>query len=360
MSGEVLEAQSGARRSFVTAARRAAVAWKNTTRLLPEAARSAAPYGSRPGALPFVLPAEHRWLNLLPAAREVARSRFEAAGIHWHGDEDAPSAHLLSSQIQCLNALAPLVDRPDLLARWLGQILPVESVLPFGAPTSSAWDATDHVVFEWQGLADHLGEWRGGVPSRGTRATSIDAAVRYRAPGGKVEMALIEWKYVESYPNGGLLTGSAYYQRQRVERYRPLAEDPQGPLCLGGDVGYEDLLAEPTYQLMRQQLLAWRMEVEAELEVSRVVVVHCAPSANAALLQDSLGGDRFERLGRARGGLIPAWQALLRRTDRFVSFDTAKLVAPDSVCDDDFKDRYAHLASPAGESTVPIAEHDGR
>jgi hypothetical protein len=56
---------------------------------------------------------------------------------------------MLSSQIQCLNTLAPTVDRPDLLSAWLGQHLPVAEVLPFGAITDSPYDESDHVVFEW-------------------------------------------------------------------------------------------------------------------------------------------------------------------------------------------------------------------
>ena len=56
---------------------------------------------------------------------------------------------MLSSHIQCLNTLAPMVDRPDLLSAWLGQHLPVAEVLPFGAITDSPYEESDHVVFEW-------------------------------------------------------------------------------------------------------------------------------------------------------------------------------------------------------------------
>lgn len=341
--------------TFVAAARRAAVAWKDATPLLVAAAKLPSPYGSRPGALPFVLPGDYRWDNLLPEAREVARTRFAAAGIHWHGDADGPNPHLLSSQIQCLNALAPLVNRPEDLARWLGEFLPVDEVLPFGATTESPFDATDHVVFEWQGQIDHLGEWSGHTPTRGARATSIDAAVRYRTPSGELEVALIEWKYTESYPYAGRLDGSAYYHYRRLVRFRTLAQNPESPIRLDLGVDYEDLFADPTYQLFRQQLLAWRLEVTSELGVSRAVVVHAAPAANVALLQESLGMHRFQRFAEARGGLTSAWHALLRRPDRFVSVDTARLVAADSVCGADFLARYAHLADPVAVRERAIA-----
>ena len=331
---------------FTIAARKAAAAWKSTSGDLPPEATLPASYEGKTGPLPFVLPAEYRWHNLLPEAREIARSRFEAAAIQWHGDGDGPNPHLLSSQVQCLNALAPLVDRPADLAHWLGGFLPVAEVIPFGAETDSPYDATDHVVFEWQGLVDHLGEWRGLAPTRGAKATSVDAAVRYRTSTGTVEMALIEWKYTESYPYGGRLGGSALYHQRRIDRYRELASDPASPVRLDRGVDYEDLFAEPTYQLFRQQLLAWQIEAAGELGVTRAVVVHAAPAVNAALLSASLGGHRFRRLAEANGGLIGGWRMLLRRPDRFVSVDTSELVAEGSVCTKDFRKRYAHLHNP--------------
>jgi hypothetical protein len=128
-----------------------------------------------------VFPGEFRWLNLLPEAREVARTRFAAAGVRWHGDEDGPNPHCCSSQIQCLNALAPFVDDPGALKAIFSDVLPIDEVLPFGASTPSAFDASDHVVFEWQGADDLLGEW-GRTVVRGAHATSADAAIRYRTP----------------------------------------------------------------------------------------------------------------------------------------------------------------------------------
>ncbi|MDQ6798498.1 MAG: hypothetical protein M3011_10870, partial [Actinomycetota bacterium] len=281
--------------------------------------------------------------------------------IAWHGGGDGPNPHLLSSQIQCLNALAPLVDRPVELARWLGGFLPVAEIIPFGASTDSPYDATDHVVFEWQGLVDHLGEWGGTAPTRGSMATSIDAAVRYRTPTGAVEMALIEWKYTESYPDGGRLGGSAYYHRRRLDRYRELALDADSPVRLDQGVDYEDLFAEPTYQLFRQQLMAWQIEVTGELDVTRAVVVHAAPAANSALLVDSLAGHRFRRLAEANGGLIGGWRALLRRSDRFVSVDTSALAGDSSPCSEGFRRRYAHLLTPIPPlaSTAPAASPAG-
>jgi hypothetical protein len=67
-------------------------------------------------------------------------------------------AVFLSSQFHCLNTLAPMVDRPGPLFAWLGQHLPVADVLPFRAIPTSPYDESDHIVFEWQGTLDHLGQ----------------------------------------------------------------------------------------------------------------------------------------------------------------------------------------------------------
>jgi len=190
--------------TFRDSARAAGVAWKATSDDLVPEARASGPYGSSKALYPFVLPHAHRWYNLLPSAREVARTRFAAAQIRWHGDEDGPNPHTCSSQIQCLNALAPFVEAPESLARLFGSVLPIDEVLPFGATSPSNFDATDHVVFEWQGSHDYLSEWGSG-PIRGAHATSADAAIRYRATSGHIEMALVEWKYTESYPHRGRL-----------------------------------------------------------------------------------------------------------------------------------------------------------
>lgn len=337
--------------SFVAEARQAAIAWKASTPLLPEAGRQRAPYGSWHQLLSFVLPLEYRDLNLLPDAREVALTRFAAAGIHWHGDGIGPNPHLVSSQIQCLNALAPLVDAPEALAAWLRPYLPdLDEVIPFDAPTDSPYDATDHVVFEWQGLIDHLREWHGQQPTRGAMATSVDAAIRYRSTDGQTAMALIEWKYTESYPDGGRLAGTAAQHHRRLVRYRELFDDPDSPVELPDGVDYEDLFAEPVYQLLRQQLLAWRLEAEEELGIARAVVVHVAPSRNVALLRDSLGAPRSERHAHDHGGLTEGWKAMLRRPDRFVCIDSATLVAAGSMCGQDFQQRYAHMGGPSDHS----------
>jgi len=56
---------------------------------------------------------------------------------------------MLSSQIQCLNTLAPMVDRPDLLSAWRDSISQSRKCSRLGVITDSPYDESDHVVFEW-------------------------------------------------------------------------------------------------------------------------------------------------------------------------------------------------------------------
>lgn len=327
--------------SLVSRERAAATAWKAITPLLPEEARAPAPYEGIGPSYPFVLSTEHCWLNLLPEAREIARTRFDAAGIRWHSGGTRPSNHLLSSQVQCLNALAPFVDDPRALATIFGSVLPIDEVVPFGAATSSPYDASDHVVFEWLGLASYMNEWpTGAAPSRGAYATSADAAIRYRNPEGDIEIALIEWKYTERYPENGQLEGGAAKQATRLGRYQDLWSDPASPIRVDV-VPYEGMFAEPAYQLFRTQMLAWKIEQAGELDARRVRVVYAAPSTNTDLLERSLGSPAFEQAAASAGlSLITAWRSMLRRPDRFVSFDTLSLVQQGAPTSDHYAARY--------------------
>jgi hypothetical protein len=327
-------------RRFALEARAAATSWKATSPSLPEAAREPGRYRGSGPAYSFCLPLEARDLNLLPDAREAALERFASAGIPWHHGGARPSNHLLSSQVQCANALAPFVSSPGALARMLGTVLDIADVLPFGAETASPFDRTDHVVFEWIGLANHLNEWRGESGTRGANNTSADAAVRYRTPAGQTELALIEWKYTEQYL-GHELSGGETSKAVRAARYVDLLADEDSPIRTDL-VGLDDLLVEPFYQLMRLQLLAWRMETAHELDVDRVRVVYMAPSANGELAR-SFNRPSLRALAGPSGSVFDAWRALLRRPDRFVFLDTAALVTPDAPPSAEFRARYGHI-----------------
>ena len=163
--------------NFVDEARRAAVRWKGITKTLPEAARESAAYRGATGPpLPFCLPAAFARYNLLPAGRDHGLLRFEELRIPWHhGVDGSPNNHLLSSQVQCVNALAPFAQDPSAVRRLFGAVLDIAEPLPFGSTGS---DGDDLIVFEWIGEDDYLGESGSGLRTRGAKATSADAAIR--------------------------------------------------------------------------------------------------------------------------------------------------------------------------------------
>ena len=129
---------------------------------------------------------------------------------------------------------------------------------------------------------------------------------------------------------------------------------PESPIRVDRAFSYEDLFAEPIYQLARTQALAAAMEQAEELGASVVRVVYAAPSANAALLRESLGTMRFEQHAAAFGSdLVRAWSAALRQPDRFRYLDTANWVASDAPTTAEFRDRYGHLRNPAPPVAPP-------
>jgi hypothetical protein len=315
--------------TFRDQAATAALAWKQATPLLPDAAREPAPYfddeqqPGRPSKL--CVPVEFAECNLLPDAREIALDSFRRDDIRWHAQTPAgPSNHLLDSQVQCVNALAPLANKPDAIRHAFGTSLDIQEVVPFepGNP--------DFLVFEWIGLIDYLDEGHGKKRTRGSRTTSVDAAFRFQTPSGSIEIALCEWKYTERY-KGDPLGGPSL--DTRLNRYRPWWDDPESPVRTDV-IPYEDLFVEPFYQLFRQQLLAHEMERAHELEADCVRVVYAAPSANGELW-NSLTRASHRSAGT---NLRAAWMAMLRHQDRFVVIDTASAVS--LLVSNDFQHRY--------------------
>jgi hypothetical protein len=321
--------------TFRTEADAAQITWKLTTDSLPEDARLAGPYTMNGSARPLCFPQAYAHLNLVEPARDTALSRFKADAILWHqGLNGGPTTHLCSSQVQCVNALAPFVTDPDGLRNVLGGILPIDQMLPFDA---SGTFPDDLVVFEWIGLKDYLGEAAGGKRSRGAHVTSADAAVRYLNTSGEIEIALLEWKYVERY-SCGPLTGGAASLEKRKKTYKRWWSDA-GPLQ--PDVlTYDAIFTEPLYQLFRLQCLAIEMENHREQDAERVRLVVAAPRRNRGFWNAIPHAQRDDYTS-----LDVLWQDLQRQPDRFHILDTATLVGEHGSGVADFRNRYAHLSS---------------
>jgi len=293
-----------------------AAAWKEGTKTLPEHARAAAPYVTKDGAAAgqprdFCLPADHAALNLLSDVREQALALFAELEIPWHaGTGTGPSNHLLSSQVQCVNALTSMVTDPERIRRAfaaidVGEVLQVEP--------------GRFLTFEYIGPKDYLNEAPAGVRVRGAHCTSVDAAFLHRAPDGATELVLVEWKYTESYR---LRSPDPVRDAVRRGRYLALIQDPEGPVR--SDVlAFEHLLDEPLYQLVRQQLLAHELEKDGVAD--RVRVGHVLAPANEAY-QQSLHRPEQQALGATVSRVC---QQLLRKPGRFTSLDPAVFLDPD-------------------------------
>ena len=221
-------------------------------------------------------------LNLAPSIGASAIAYFTAKQITWH----IHATHGLSSQVCCLNFLMPLATRPEALSRLIGGALGIEAPKMLEVecgPDGEPW----FVGFEWIGEQDYLNE--GGASAartRGANATSSDAIVRFRR-AGRVETLLIEWKYTESYGapiSNKVREGAARTSNEvRAERYRELMFAPNGPIRDDLDLKLEDFFWEPFYQLVRQQMLAFKMEKAREAGADRVRVLHISPAGNRRL-----------------------------------------------------------------------------
>jgi hypothetical protein len=310
---------------FKTAEKQRAIAWKQRTAALCEAARIPAPYGaSEAPQYPFCLPVEHAALNLLPEVRDTVLPLFAELGIPWHkGVKGGPGNHLLSSQVQCANALGQMLRDPQRLKRAFGAALGIDEVLEV--------EPGRFLTFEYIGPTDFFGEAPQGERTRGSQCTSVDAAFLHRSVEGHRELVLVEWKYTESY---GLRSPEPAKDAVRRGRYAAALEASDGPVR-SDLLRFEDLLDEPFYQLMRQQLFARELERAGVLGAQRVRVVHVLPAGNDAY-QRSLVRHSHRALGAT---VSEVWRKLLRLPDRFVSIDS-RVFLDAAVTSAEYVDRY--------------------
>lgn len=261
----------------------------------------------------FRLQPAARALNLAPSIRDEVTAYFDLHSITWHQHAN----HALSSQVCCLNFLAPLAHDPDTLSRLVGaalglappQMLPVEN-----GPSGKPW----FVGFEWIG-GDYLHEAsKAGSRTRGANATSADAVVKFQNDGQQ-ETLLIEWKYTEKYGAPIAPAGNP----TRVARYEKLAFAPDGPIRADVGLALTDFFHEPFYQLLRQQMLAWRMQRAGECGSQRVRVLHISPNANVALKAVTAPA-----LRRFADDAFDAFRSVLVRPDDFVARSSETLFGP--------------------------------
>jgi hypothetical protein len=255
----------------------------------------------------FVLPKSVASENLFSGFRADAEAYFSRNKIGWH----RARAHLLSSQVGCLNFLAPFATQPDALREMLEPVLgPIDGMLE---PEKGE---NRFVAFEYVGGRDYLNEWKSGKFTRGANCTSVDAAIRFRSRSGE-EMLLIEWKYTESYSPP---KKNDPKNKERSRRYETLAFAPYGPVR--ADLGTNSRICLPSqiYQLFRQQMLATQLQRDSSNGLKRVRTMLVAPKGNIALHQMKI--PVFDCFGT---DIVAAWQAMLNDSDSFVYCETENL-----------------------------------
>jgi hypothetical protein len=310
-----------------------AIAWKHSTTALPAEAKVPAPYVGKDGAqgatrYDFCLPPAFAAYNLLPQVREPAFALFAELGVPWHaGVGSGPSNHLLSSQVQCVNALGQLVTDPTRIARAFSGALLVGEVLEI--------EPGRYLTFEYIGPTDFFGEVPGGQRVRGAHCTSVDAAFLHRAADGVVELVLVEWKYTESYR---LRAPDPAKDAERLRRYGAALAAHDSPVR-GDLLAFEHWCDEPFYQLVRQQLVAHELEKASAEGAGRVRVLHVLSPDNVEY-QQSLARPEHVALGAT---VSEAWHQLLRRPDRFTTVDPRVFLDP-AITSPEYVLRYGDAA----------------
>lgn len=307
-----------------------ATAWKNSTKTLPEEATKPASYVNKDGSVgrppyAFCLPSAYASFSLLPEVREEALALFADLGIPWHaGVGGGPSNHLVSSQVQCVNALGQMVADPARVIRAFGDLVDIDEVLQI--------EPGRHLTFEYIGPTDFFDEAPKGTRIRGAHCTSVDAAFLHRARDGVIELVLVEWKYTESYQ---VRRPDPTKDKTRLDRYGSFVSDPTGPVR-SNVLAFEMLLDEPFYQLVRQQLLAHELERSQAEGATRVRILHVLSPQNLAY-QESLARPEHRTLGDT---VTAVWHQLLRAEDRFMTMDPEIFLDPE-ITSSEYVMRYS-------------------
>ena len=165
---------------------------------------------------------------------------------------------------------------------------------------------------------------RGRLPTRGANTTSVDAFVVADTGHGR-KAYLLEWKYVEEYPTRNNYLGNGSRGETRLRRYSAMYDAESS--SFNGAAPFEELLYEPFYQLMRQRLLADRMVINRELEVSEAKVIAVVPEANIAYRNRLTSPPLAQRFSNLKS-VSEVFRATLKRPD-----DAYAIVCPSVLVD---------------------------
>ena len=233
----------------------------------------------------------------------------------WRGKR--PSGHTLSSQIACLNHLAPIMNNATAVLAIINGIRDeFTEVLPINCDKNPTY-----IAFEVVSRKDHLNE---KFSSRGSNCTSVDALIVAKHKSGRIYLIPIEWKYTESYPTFDKSIEGEMKSKglERQRRYNQLIDDSTQLVSLEkyeGSIYYQ----EPFYQLMRQTLWAEQIIAHRDTEVLQADDywhVHVVPTDN-----DTLLNRKYKVSGK---GMEDTWRSILKDQSKYTIVAPSTLLKP--------------------------------
>jgi hypothetical protein len=261
---------------------------------------------------PHILPKCMWNLNLWEGIRKKAERYFADNEIAWH----IQNHNLLSSQIMCVNTFFPLRQHLDILKVWLSHHLnEIEKVIKLD--------------FEYIGPKNYFNEPGG----RGQNRTSSDLSITWQDKEGKKNILLLEFKFTE--PDFGQCSRQGNPDPKRCYSSKKVVASPQTECyrvqekkrryweyILSDDSLFQkELLTTESYcpfrydfyQLMRNQLLAHRIQSDSRPGLNRVEfgVIYHAENEALTRMPRPFGGERNP---------LKAWPNLLRNPKTFHVF----------------------------------------
>lgn len=271
---------------------------------------------------PFCLADGYSHENLHESFRNEAIEYFKTRNIPWHdapeGQETLPSPHLCCSQTMCVNTLFPMTTDKELVRNTFQVYFPeMKETLPFTADDPLSNGEYPYMSFEYVGEKTHF-EGERKWPQRGAHCTSLDFAFFFRRFDGKRQLVLGEWKYTEEY-TGNKLPPTDKINHTRWNTYQCdfqvwRADNPNVPT-------YEHYFAEPFYQLMRQSVLADKMQLDHEMDADIVVHLHISPKANKEF-SNTFTSPVFSKYGNT---VLEAWKSICPQ-DKFICVHSESLL----------------------------------
>lgn len=270
---------------------------------------------------PHILPKDCWSLNLWEEISYKAILNFEKSAIAWHKYKH----NLLSSQVICVNIFFPLKKHLDVLEPWL---------------SSHFGDVESVVDLDFEYIGPESTNYFGETGSRGQNRTSSDVSITWLDKAKRKNMLLLEFKFTQ--PDFGQCSKQGNPKPERCFYSRKVVAFPQTEcyrvedkkrryweyvLSSNSPFRREVLTTErfcpfryDFYQLMRNQLLAHRIQSDPEAVFDRVEfgVIYHADNDKLLRMSHPFGGERNP---------LEAWPTLLRNPHTFHAFTVQDLIS---------------------------------